>query len=229
MKILLIADEEQKSLWDYYDPCRTEGIDLIISCGDLHPDYLEFLVTMTNCPLLYVRGNHDGVYDRNPPDGCIPIDDRVYDFRGLRILGLGGSMRYHEGRDMYTEQEMRRRIRKLNSRLVLMNGFDMLLTHAPAEGYGDMDDLPHRGFACFNELIEKWRPAYMCYGHIHKEYGCFRREIEHPSGTRLLNACGSTLLEIRPDEYPARGKTGSALYDLYISLQSKTGRKMELG
>ena len=103
MKILLIADEENKALWDHYDSSRTEGVDLIISCGDLHPDYLQFLVTMTNCPLLYVRGNHDGVYDRNPPDGCISIDDRIYDYRGLRILGLGGSMRYRPGGDMYTE------------------------------------------------------------------------------------------------------------------------------
>ena len=27
--------------------------------GDLDPDYLEFLVTVINKPLIYVRGNHD--------------------------------------------------------------------------------------------------------------------------------------------------------------------------
>lgn len=221
MKIMLVADEESKALWDYYEPSRTEGVDLIISCGDLNSDYLQFLVTMTNCPLLYVRGNHDGSYDRKPPEGCIDIDDRVYNFRGLRILGLGGAMRYHPGPDMYTEEEMRRRIRRMKSRITLMNGFDLLVTHAPAKGYGDMDDLPHRGFACFNELLDRWHPAYMCYGHVHKSYGEFTREMEHPSGARLINAYQSHMLEVGADEHPAPGKTGSALYDLYISIQQR--------
>ena len=218
MKLLLIADEENRALWDYYDPERTKGVDLIISCGDLNPDYLQFLVTMTNCPLLYVRGNHDGIYDRNPPLGCIPIDDRIYDFHGLRILGLGGSMRYRPGADMYTEAEMKRRSRRVGSRIALMNGFDILVTHAPARGYGDLEDLPHQGFDCFNELLMKWHPSYMCYGHVHKGYGDFTRDLEHPSGTKLINAWSSHCLEIREDEHPAHGKTGSALYDLYISL-----------
>lgn len=224
MKILLLADEEDKALWDFYEPSRTEGVDLIISCGDLDPDYLQFMVTMTNCPLLYVRGNHDGGYDRNPPEGCIPIDDRIYNFHGLRVLGLGGSMRYHPGPDMYTEKEMTRRIRRMNARITLMNGFDLLITHAPAKGYGDMDDLPHRGFDCFNELLEKWHPPYMCFGHVHKTYGDFLREMTHPSGTKLINAWKSHFLEIKPDEHPAPGKTGSALYDLYISITARTAK-----
>ena len=44
MKILVVADEESKSLWDFYTPRKLKGIDLIISCGDLSPAYLEFLV-----------------------------------------------------------------------------------------------------------------------------------------------------------------------------------------
>ena len=94
MKILVIADEESKSLWDFYTPRKLKGIDLIISCGDLSPDYLEFLVTMANRTLLYVRGNHDTVYDRKPPKGCVCIDEMIYNHNGLRIAGLGGSMRY---------------------------------------------------------------------------------------------------------------------------------------
>lgn len=219
MKILLIADEEDKALWDYYDPARTAGIDLIISCGDLNPDYLQFLVTMVNRPLLYVRGNHDGIYDRRPPLGCISIDGRVFDFHGLRILGLGGSHRYKPGPDMYTEAEMRRRIRRVTPSIAIRNGIDLLITHAPALGYGDMDDIPHIGFASFNTLMEKWHPKYMCYGHVHQTYGEFVREMEHPAGTHLINCYKSFVLDIGADEYPARGRTGSTLYDLYVSLQ----------
>ena len=106
MKVLLIADEEDKKLYDYYDPAELRDVDLIVSAGDLNPHYLEFLVTAGHAPLLYVHGNHDNCYDTMPPLGCDCVDDRIYDFRGLRILGLGGSMRYKEGNYMYTEREM---------------------------------------------------------------------------------------------------------------------------
>ena len=59
MKILAIADEESRYLWDFYEPGKLKDIDLIISCGDLNPDYLMFLVTLSNVPVLYVHGNHD--------------------------------------------------------------------------------------------------------------------------------------------------------------------------
>ncbi|MEE3356904.1 MAG: metallophosphoesterase [Lachnospiraceae bacterium] len=222
MKILVIADEENKGLYDFYNPSRTEGVDLIISCGDLSPRYLEYLETMTNVPLLYVRGNHDKNYDQIPPLGCIDIDDRIYDFHGLRILGLGGSMRYHEGGDMYTEDEMKKRIKKLNAAIALRNGFDILVTHAPAKGYGDLEDLPHRGFDCFNTLIEQWKPKYMLHGHVHKSYGgSFEREREHASGCKIINGYDTYFLDIKDEEHPAQGQTGSALYDLYVAMQQK--------
>ena len=60
MRILTVSDEECPALWDHFLPERLEGIELIISCGDLKADYLSFLVTMARCPVLYVHGNHDG-------------------------------------------------------------------------------------------------------------------------------------------------------------------------
>ena len=48
MKILAIADEESPYLWDFFEKSKLEGIDLIISCGDLEPSYLSFLATFTS-------------------------------------------------------------------------------------------------------------------------------------------------------------------------------------
>ncbi len=219
MKILVVADQPARALWDFFDPERVAGVDLIISCGDLPTGYLDFLVTMIHCPLFYVRGNHDGIYDRNPPLGCIDIDDKVYDYKGVRMLGLGGSMRYKPGKDMYTEAEMRRRIRKLSGQIALKGGFDILVTHAPAKGLGDMEDLPHRGFECFNDLMDKYHPAYMLHGHVHQEYGHFQRSREHSSGVRVVNGCGYCILELGDDAHPPYGKTGSPMYDFYVSLK----------
>ena len=69
MKILLVSDQENPALWDYYMPGKLDGIDLILSCGDLDAEYLSFLVTMGRAPVLYVHGNHDGSYDVKPPEG----------------------------------------------------------------------------------------------------------------------------------------------------------------
>lgn len=43
MKILVLADVESKYLWDYFEKEKLEGIDLILSAGDLKPQYLSFL------------------------------------------------------------------------------------------------------------------------------------------------------------------------------------------
>ncbi|MCR5774332.1 MAG: metallophosphoesterase [Lachnospiraceae bacterium] len=188
MKILVVADEESKSLWDYYTPDKVEGIDLIISCGDLSAAYLEFLVTMTSCPVLYVPGNHDTAYVNKPPEGCENIDGRIVIHEGFRIFGLGGSMKYKDGPYMYTERQMCKRIRKARGTIVKNGGFDILVTHAPVRGYGDMNDLPHIGYECFDRLLNVCHPSYMLHGHVHASYmGGFRRESKHPSGTTIIN------------------------------------------
>ena len=223
MKILIIADEESKSLWDFYTPEKLAGVDLIISCGDLKAEYLEFLVTMSTARLLYVPGNHDTKYTTHPPEGCENIDGKVFTFGGIRFFGLGGSMKYGVEPYMYTEKEMRKKIWHSKVSLINNAGFDVLVTHSPARGYGDMDDLPHIGFDCFNDLLEKWKPGYMFYGHVHSTYshGKFERQMSHPSGTKLINAFGSYEFEIGEDEYPAVGQTGSFLYDLVMTLKDK--------
>ena len=111
MKILAVSDIESRYYYTWYHPDSLKEFDLIISCGDLSRACLEFLVTMANKPLLYVPGNHDDEFEKNPPEGCVCIDGRIHTFQGVRILGLGGSYRYKkEGKYMYTEDQMRRRI-----------------------------------------------------------------------------------------------------------------------
>ena len=199
MKILAVSDEESPGLWDYYSPDRVKGVELIISCGDLKKEYLEFLTTVVNVPLLFVHGNHDTPFEKNPPEGCIDIDGEVFEYGGLRIVGLGGSYKYREGGCMYSERQMARRIRKLKRRIRKAGGVDLLVTHAPARGMGDLDDLPHRGFSCFNDFMEQQKPAFMLHGHVHQSYSySFRRERIHECGTRVINCCGSYLLEIQP-------------------------------
>ena len=196
MKILLLADHAEPTLWEYLDRRKLEGVELILSCGDLPASYLSFLTCFTNAPILYIHGNHDVRYEKDPPEGCICIEDRVYVHNGLRILGLGGSMRYNKKAHQYTERQMKKRIRKLWFRLWYTRGVDILLTHAPAYQLGDDTDLAHRGFFCFRKFIEKYHPRVMVHGHVHQSYRFnFQREREY-EGTRIINAYGYVYLDL---------------------------------
>ena len=198
MKILLVSDEEDKYLWDFYRPGRLKGIDLILSAGDLKAEYLSFLVTMANRPLLYVHGNHDGGYAQRPPEGCQCIDGKLVTVGGLRILGLGGSALYNGGPHQYTETQMRRRIHRLRLKLALAGGVDIVLTHAPVRGFGDEDNVTHRGFEAFLPLLDQYQPRYLVHGHIHQRYGANRPRCHQYGKTTIINATGRYILEI-PD------------------------------
>lgn len=220
MKILCLADEVCTALWDYYTPGKLADYDLILSSGDLKAEYLSFLVTMARCPLLYVHGNHDDSYRENPPEGCDCIDDKLIVYKGLRILGLGGSRRYSPGSHQYSERQMKKRIRKLKRAIRLAGGVDIVLAHAAPFGVGDAEDLPHRGFEAFLELIDEYRPVYFLHGHVHLNYGTNIRRLGEYNGTTVINCCG------RYDLYWNESNTGkevSRLQKLFVRNYEEIG------
>jgi Icc-related predicted phosphoesterase len=197
MRLLVLADEESKYLWDYFDKSKLEGIDLILSCGDLSPHYLSFLATFAKVPILYVHGNHDGCYKETPPEGCICIDGEIFVYQGVRILGLGGCMKYDGSEPLqFTEKEMEHRVKKMKLKLMKNKGFDVLLTHSPAYKINDANDLPHTGFKSFVDLLDKYQPELFIHGHVHMNYG---REIKRETvynSTRIVNAFERYIIEI---------------------------------
>lgn len=200
MRILAVSDVESKLYWDYYKRGMLDDIDLIISCGDLDPRYLSFLVTMASVPVLYVHGNHDTKYESVPPEGCVCIEDDIYVYQGVRILGLGGSMRYKPGAHQYTEKEMQRRIRKLRHKLWRKGGFDILVTHAPAYQLNDGLDLPHQGFRAFLDLMKKYRPKYFLHGHVHISYGRKHKRYDKYEDTHVINAYEKCIFDYEAED-----------------------------
>ena len=196
MKLLLLSDRESPYLWDYYQPGRLSGYDLMLSCGDLDARYLSFLVTMGRAPLLYVHGNHDAGYASLPPEGCECIEGRLVTVNGLRILGLGGSLRYNNGPHQYTERQMRWRLLRAEWAVRRAGGVDIVLTHAPPRGYGDLDDPAHRGFEAFFPFLDKYRPRYLIHGHVHMNYGHNIPRTVMRGGTAIVNAWERYELEL---------------------------------
>ena len=120
---------------------------------------------------------------------------------GLRILGLGGSMRYNRGVNQYTEKQMRQRVQKLRFKLWRSGGIDILMTHSPARSLGDDTDLAHTGFKTFLDVMEKYRPRYMVHGHVHQNYQYNFKRVRHHGDTTVINAFGYYLLDVPVTEH----------------------------
>ncbi len=205
MRILAVSDEIHKPFWDYYRPGMFDGFDLILSSGDLKAEYLSFLVTVSHKPVLYVHGNHDGDYKENPPEGCDCIDDMLITYKGVRILGLGGSRKYSASAHQYSEAQMRHRIKKLRKAIKLMGGVDIVLAHAAPLGVGDAEDLPHKGFQAFLDFIDTYHPQYLLHGHVHLNYGVKIPRQREYHGTQVINCCGHFELDCQGRELPKPG------------------------
>ncbi len=213
MKILAVSDEESPSLWDYYKEGCLKEYDLILSCGDLKAEYLSFLVTMARCPLLYVHGNHDTSYKNKPPLGCDCIEDKLVEYNGVKILGLGGSRRYRSGDHQYSEKEMRRRIRKLRFALWRAGGVDIVVTHAPVAGLGDGEDIAHKGFEAFWELLDKYQPQYLIHGHMHLSYVQDKVRERQYASTKVLNANEKIILDLPEKNFPQNSRSTIRWYN----------------
>ncbi|MEG1524013.1 MAG: metallophosphoesterase [Clostridia bacterium] len=196
IRILVVGDVEAKYLWDYYQPGRLDGIGLILAAGDLDPHYLSFLATFSKGPVLYIHGNHDDRYAETPPEGCICIEDQLYVHQGLRIVGLGGCLRYNQGINQYSEREMMRRIRRLQLPLLRYGGCDILLTHAPARGLHDGSDPTHCGFQCFVSFLDRYQPMCFVHSHIHPSYLDGYARIDTYHGVQIINAYEKYIFEL---------------------------------
>lgn len=201
MKVLTVSDQVDTALYEHFDRGRWRDIELVISSGDLPPEYLDFLCTELGCPVLYVRGNHDGSYPRNAYAGCFNLDGKVWRSNGLSVIGFEGSRKYNDGKVQYSERQMRWRVWKATRRL---SGVDIVVTHAPPCGCHDLPDPCHTGFECFRDLVARYRPKYLIHGHTHLYAG--QKRIGQIGNTLAINAFGHYVLDTDPK--PASTTTG---------------------
>ncbi|MDR2072319.1 MAG: metallophosphoesterase [Spirochaetaceae bacterium] len=218
MKILCIADQIDPLVYTNTIKSRFQNVDLILSAGDLPFDYLDFVASSLNRPLLFVFGNHhldqyesyrikDTSLDFGKAGafsaGLIHIGSSVCSEGGLLIAGLGGSMRYNRGPNQYTERQMLLEIWKLFPRLLfnrIVRGrwLDILLTHAAPRGIHDKADPCHRGFKCFLWFMRTFKPRYFIHGHIHL-YDLADIRTTRYEKTTVINAYSQYLITIEND------------------------------
>jgi Icc-related predicted phosphoesterase len=196
LKILTVSDVIDKELTRKVEDKTLEPVDLIISCGDLAPEYLSFLRDRLDAPLYYVKGNHDIRYTWENPIGCENIHERVVSFGSLNILGLEGSIWYNGGPNQYTDAMMKKMIFWMWFSIWRKGPIHMVVTHAPPRHIHDREDRCHMGFESFNSLIKKLSPDYFVHGHIHQEFENPKDRITKVHTTQVINTCGYNILEV---------------------------------
>lgn len=205
-RILAVSDVVDPALYTRCIPEQIGPIDLLISCGDLPPHYLDFLMTLLSTRCYHVLGNHcAGEHGRGrcapaAYPGAFNLHGRVVEAGGLLLAGVEGSPWYNGGPHQYTEGEVARRLYRLVPALLLNylrtgRYLDILVTHAPPRGIHDLPDVPHRGFTNFRWFLRTFRPRYMLHGHTHLDTAP-QPAISRYAATTVVNAYGHQVLEL---------------------------------
>lgn len=204
MRILTVSDRVEKSfLKEHLLREKCDGVRLILACGDLPSYYLEYLLNSLNVPLYYVPGNHDEeLHLKKKPfaSGCESIDERVIAFKGWLFGGLGGAFHYRNGKYLYTEKQMQRKVRRMIPRMALnkikyKRYLDILITHAPPFGIHDEQTLAHQGFETFLKFMRTYKPAYIIHGHTRPDPGK-KKSVGHYLSTRIINTNNYRVLDL---------------------------------
>ena len=200
MKILAVSDQVEERLYSPGVKNNFSDVDLLIGCGDLPYEYLEYLLSVLNVPLVYVPGNHDPVHSEKNPrsrvEGGLNVDLKSTRIKGVILAGLGGSLRYREdGVNQYNQTEAYLRSLMLVfpllwNRARYGRSADILVTHSPPEGIHDDNDPAHKGLRAINMLINFFKPHYVLHGHTH----FYRRNIVTP----LTQTGATTVINIFP-------------------------------
>ena len=175
-----------------------KDIDLIVGCGDLPYYYLEFILSMLDVPLFFVRGNHDKIVEFSPegqqrvgPHGGYDLHRKVAQSSGILLAGVDGCLRYRSGPFQYSQSEMWMHVFSLvpglfRNKLLYGRFLDIFVTHAPSTGIHDAEDLPHQGIDAFRWLVNIFKPAYHFHGHVHVYRPDTQKETSFNS-TRVIN------------------------------------------
>lgn len=212
MKVLSLSDKVVSFIYGSQVKCRFKDVDLVIGCGDLPYYYLEYVISMLDKPLYFVRGNHDKVVEYNTggqrtrPHGAVDLHRRVLNHDGLLLAGVEGSLRYRSGKFQYSQAEMWENIFRLmpgmyRNRLIHGRYLDVFVTHAPPTGIHDKEDLPHQGINAFRWFLSVFKPKYHIHGHIHVYRPDEITETIFRS-TLVLNTFGFRETEINSDSEP---------------------------
>jgi len=225
MKILAVSDQESSTLLNWIETSHPalKQIDLIVSCGDLSPAYLDFISGALGKEIIIVKGNHDLKQDwksgqdnfyenlvevtlfKNKYLGVSDLHGKFYRFKNWIFTGFEGSLWYNGEGPQYREEEMNRLVMAAEFKLHVRKALNWLrrgsqhlivISHAPPLGIHDANDLCHKGFECFHRLMKRHSPVLWIHGHTSTS-GLQQNQVSRRGQTTIVNAYEYRFIHLR--------------------------------
>lgn len=192
MKILCLGDTHGR--YDRYDPAAFPPCDLMLFAGDITartvPEVRDFDRWLGRLPvdrILLTPGNHDGVFETDPPEAAPDLEHSrclLHETVSVGGLTLFGSPFQPAFMDFAFNRPRGEPLRTLWE--AIPPGTDVLLTHTPPGGVLDRpsrSDVDGVGCDALRERLEQLDVDLHVFGHIHECYGVTRR-----GATTFVNA-----------------------------------------
>ncbi len=203
MSITLIAISDTHSKHRFVKV--PEG-DILIHAGDITnngniADVIEFnsfLGTLPHKHKIVIAGNHDFCFERDLEycrsvlTNCIYLQDEKVTIQGINFYGSPWQPWFY---DWAFNLERGPEIRVKWD--LIPKDTDVLITHGPPFGYGDMTSRGERtGCEDLLDAVHRIKPKVHIFGHIHEDPGVFREK-----NTTFINASTCTLA-YKPENKP---------------------------
>lgn len=183
LKALIVTDGHGCLSLEDISYCR--NIDVCLLLGDLSLRDVEVVKErIGNTPVYGVLGNHDGfeLYDMC---GIENIHGKVVEINGVRIAGIGGSLKYKDSpMPLLTDEESIEIAEK-------MEAADILISHDSPKFLHGSNDFAHSGLQGITRYCEKYSVPLNIHGH-HHDNGC----LVLANGTRSIECYKAKILEI---------------------------------
>jgi len=222
-KILCISDQIDPVIYSKNIKNKYGDVDFIISAGDLPIEYLDFVQTSLDKPLYFVFGSHHlkalthyhpemaekqkegevNIFSKGnsrKSNKGIYIGFKSCKYENIIIAGISGAKKHNDGKNQFTEKQMKRKLSKMIPALFLNKlrygrYLDILVTHSPPFINGEKDENKQECFECFTKFINFFKPKYLVHGQVHI-YDPQQSRSSKYRQTEVINAYSRQILEV---------------------------------
>lgn len=187
MKFVCMADTHE--LHDYF---QVPDGDIYIHAGDFTNlgtkdaiiNFNNYLSRLPHRYKIIIAGNHDLMFEKNPKlaksllTKCIYLYDSAIEIKGIKIYGTPYTPWFHNWAFNLRRGEPLRKKWSL-----IPENTDILITHGPPLGHGDLVNNSQEGCEDLLNRIKQLKIKYHIFGHIHEKYG-----ITKDGNTIFINA-----------------------------------------
>lgn len=201
VRIVMMSDTHDRYQQLFNIP---EG-DIFLHAGDAtfqgEPDellrYSDWLDRLEFKHKIIIPGNHDRMFEddweravAHVPAADVILNQELYEAEGLKIWGEPRQPWFHDWAFNIPRAEMKKRVWDK-----VPTDIDILVTHGPPWGVGDLCRGGHVGCAAQREWILDHQPKLVVCGHIHEGYGLYML-----GDTLVVNAstCNSRYKAVNP-------------------------------